>query len=137
MALVLRANDLSTNARQIHEESVVLSAQAGFLRRLIDDEVRVLQKLRRGMEHAHKRARREFGRLIHALDVSNEKLENTMRMLRETRVDPVFRPPGEEGKFLIDFADVDSVEAMRDTLKGSIAELQVSHPRTIFKTPSA
>ncbi|KAK3295180.1 autophagy-related protein 17 [Chaetomium fimeti] len=126
MALVLRANDLSTNARQIHEESVVLSAQTGFLRRLIDDEVRVLQKLRRGMERAHKYGRREFGRLIHALDVSNEKLENTMRMLRETRVDPVFRPPGEEGKFLIDFADVDSVEAMRDTLKGSIAELQAT-----------
>ncbi|EAQ91688.1 hypothetical protein CHGG_03623 [Chaetomium globosum CBS 148.51] len=126
MALVLRANDLSTNARQMHEDSVVLSAQTGFLRRLIDDEVRVLQKLRRGMEHAHKRARREFGRLIHALDVSNEKLENTMRMLRETRVDPIFRPPGEEGKFLIDFADVDSVEAMRDTLKGSIAELQAA-----------
>ncbi|KAL2150547.1 hypothetical protein VTH82DRAFT_7110 [Thermothelomyces myriococcoides] len=126
MALVLRANELTTHARQMHEESVILSAQTGFLRRLIDEEVVVLRKLRRGMGRARDRGRREFVQLLRTLDAANEKLEGTMRMLRETRVDPVFRPPGEEAKNLMDFLDVNSVEAMRNTLKGSVDELQVS-----------
>ncbi|KAL2177475.1 autophagy protein Apg17-domain-containing protein, partial [Thermothelomyces heterothallicus CBS 202.75] len=124
MALVLRANDLTTHARQMHEESVILGAQTGFLRRLIDEEVVVLRKLRRGMGRALDRGRREFVQLLRTLDAANEKLEGTMRMLRETKVDPVFRPPGEEAKNLMDFLDVNSVEAMRNTLKGSVDELQ-------------
>lgn len=127
MALVLRANELATHARQMHEESVILSAQTGFLRTLIDEEVLVLRKLRRGMGRAYDRGRREFVQLLRTLDIANEKLESTMRMLRETRVDPIFRPPGEEMKNLMDFLDVNSVEAMHDTLKASVDELQVSH----------
>ncbi|KAL2156917.1 hypothetical protein VTH06DRAFT_2323 [Thermothelomyces fergusii] len=126
MALVLRANELTTHARQMHEESVILGAQTGFLRRLIDEEAVVLRKLRRGMGRALDRGRREFVQLIRTLDAANEKLEGTMRMLRETRVDPVFRPPGEEAKNLMDFLDVNSVEAMRNTLKGSVDELQAA-----------
>jgi autophagy-related protein 17 len=126
MALVLRANDLATHARQMHEESVILGAQTGFLRQLMADEVRLLRKLRRGMGHAYDRGAREFQQLLVTLDAAHEKLEQTMRMLRETRVEPVFRPPGEEAKCLMDFVDENSVEGMRDALKGSIAELQVS-----------
>ncbi|KAL2145159.1 hypothetical protein VTI28DRAFT_7795 [Corynascus sepedonium] len=126
MALVLRANELATHARQMHEESVILSAQTGFLRTLIDEEVLVLRKLRRGMGRAYDRGRREFVQLLRTLDIANEKLESTMRMLRETRVDPIFRPPGEEMKNLMDFLDVNSVEAMHDTLKASVDELQAA-----------
>jgi autophagy-related protein 17 len=125
MALVLRANDLATHARQMHEESVILGAQTGFLRHMVDDEMWVLRKLRRGMGRAYDRGRREFKQLIRTLDAANEKLEQTMRMLRETRVEPVFRPSGEEEKCLMDFVEENSVEGMRDALKASIAELQV------------
>jgi autophagy-related protein 17 len=78
------------------------------------------------MGHAYDRGAREFQQLLVTLDAANEKLEQTMRMLRETRVEPVFRPPNEEAKCLMDFVDENSVEGMRDALKGSIAELQVS-----------
>lgn len=126
MALVLRANDLATQAREMHEESVILSAQTGFLRRGIEDEVRILKQVRRGMGRAYDAGRREFKHLIRTLDGANGRLEQTMRMLRATRVEPVFRPPGEEEKCLMDFVDENSVDGMRQALKASIAELQVS-----------
>ncbi|KAK4143184.1 autophagy-related protein 17 [Dichotomopilus funicola] len=126
MALVLRANDLATHAHQMHEESVILDAQTKFLRRLIDDETQLLQKLRRGMGRAYDVGRYEFKQLIRTLDASNEKLEKTLRMMQDTRVEAVFRPAGEEQKFLVDFIDENSVEAMRNTLKESIAELQAA-----------
>ncbi|KAL2270626.1 hypothetical protein VTJ83DRAFT_2810 [Remersonia thermophila] len=126
MALVLRANDLATHARQMHEESVILDAQTGFLRRVIEDEEQLLRKLRRGMGRAYDRGRRDFKQLIRTLDAANEKLERTMQMLRDTRVETVLRPPGEDPKSLMDFVDENSVERMRNTLKGSIAELQAA-----------
>ncbi|KAK4032645.1 autophagy-related protein 17 [Parachaetomium inaequale] len=126
MALVLRANDLATHARQMHEESVVLAAQTAFLRRLIDEEVLLLRKLRRGMGHAYDHGQREFGQLVRTLDAANEKLLKTMDMLRDTRVEPVFRPPGEDAKCLMDFVDENSVKVMQDTLMGNIGELQAA-----------
>jgi autophagy-related protein 17 len=126
MALVLRAHDLATNARQMHEESVILSAQTGALRQLIEYQVRLLRRVRRVMGRAYDFGRRDFKQLIRALDAANGKLEKTMQMLRDTHVERIFRPPGEEDKSLMDFVDENSVEAMRDALKASIAELQVS-----------
>ncbi|KAG7291269.1 hypothetical protein NEMBOFW57_001281 [Staphylotrichum longicolle] len=126
MALVLRANDLATHARQMHEDSVIQSAQTGFLHWVIAEEVQVLRMLRRGMERTYDKARREFKQLPRTLDAANEKLEKTMRMLRETRVEPVFRPPGEPDKCLMDFVDENSVEAMHNALKASIGDLQAA-----------
>ncbi|KAK4150467.1 autophagy-related protein 17 [Chaetomidium leptoderma] len=126
MGLVLRANDLATHARQMYEESVILGAQTGFLRRLIDDEIRLLRKLRKGMALAYNTGSREFKPLLRTLDAADGKLEKTMRMLRETYVEPVFRPRGEEKKCLMDFVDEHGVESMRDELKGSIAGLQAA-----------
>lgn len=136
MALVLRAHDLATHARQMHEESVVLGAQTGSLRQLIDYQVRVLRKVRRGMGRVYDSGRREFKHLIRTLDAANGKLEKTMQMLRDTQVEAVFRPPGEEVKCLMDFVDENSVEAMRDALKASIAELQVKATR-FFLPPTS
>lgn len=126
MALVLRANDLATHAREMYEESVVLSAQTGFLRQGIDEEVWILKQVRRGMGRAYDSGRRKFKRLIRTLDGANGRLEQTMCMLRETRVERVFRPAGEGEKCLMDFVDEKSVDTMRDALKASIGELQVS-----------
>ncbi|KAK4118565.1 hypothetical protein N657DRAFT_651118 [Parathielavia appendiculata] len=126
MALVLRANDLLTHARGMQEESVILGAQTGFLRRLIDEEALVLRRLRAVVGRSYDKGQRDFKQLIRTLDVENDKLEQTMRMLRETTVDRVFRPPGEEEKSLMDFIDEDSVEGIRNALKGSIADLQAA-----------
>lgn len=126
MTLVLRANDLSTHARQLHEESVILGAQAAFLRRGINDQTKLLLRVRRNMIRTYDSAKREFKRLLLTLDATNDKLENTMGMLRDTTVDPVFRPEGEEPKNLLDFVDENQVDGMRDALKANIGQLQVS-----------
>jgi len=127
MTLVLRGHDLATHARQLHEESVILSAQTGFLRQGISEQVRVLRQVRRGMNRAYDGGRREFKQLIRTLDAANSRLEQTMGMLRATVVDAVFRPSGEEPKSLMDFVDEKTVDTVRDALKASIKELQVSH----------
>ncbi|ROV92274.1 hypothetical protein VSDG_07226 [Cytospora chrysosperma] len=126
MTLVLRANDLSTHARQLHEESVILSAQTAFVKTGIDDQTKLLLRVRRNMIRTYDAGKREFKHIIKTLDSANGKLENTIDMLRNTTVDSVFRPPGETPKNLLDFVDENQVHGMRDALKGSIAELQAT-----------
>ena len=126
--LVLRAHELATNARQMHEESVVLGAQTAFLRRGIQEQTRVLHLVRKMMTRAYDLGRRDFKKLIVELDRANSLLEETMATLRNTRVDPSFRPLGEEPKCLMDFVDEKTVDGMRNALKESIKELQVRTP---------
>ncbi|KAK3399520.1 autophagy-related protein 17 [Sordaria brevicollis] len=127
MTLVLRANDLATSARQMHEESVILSAQTEFLRHGILEEMRILQQVRRGMQRAYDIGTRDFKQIIRDLDTINKRLENIMDILRNTTVESVFRQPGEEGpKCLLDFIDIKVVEQVRDALKVSVDELQAA-----------
>lgn len=125
ITLVLRADELARHARQLHEEAVVLSAQTAFLRRGISEQVRILLRVRKGMKAVYDGKTREFRHLLKTLDGANSRLEATMTMLRQTPVEAVFRPAGEEKKSLLDFVDEKSVDRMRNALKQSIAELQV------------
>ncbi|KAK1828797.1 autophagy-related protein 17 [Podospora conica] len=124
--LVLRAHELVTNARQMHEDSVVLGAQTDFLRRGIQEQTRILLLVHKMMTRAYDHGRRDFKKLIAELDRANAQLEETMAALRSTRVDPSFRPPGEEPKCLMDFVDENQVEGMHDALKESIKELRAA-----------
>lgn len=126
MTLVLRANDLSTHARQLHEEAVIASAQTAFLKKGIRDQVKLLMRVRRSLIRTYDAGKRDFKQIPKTLDAANGKLEAVMDMLRNTTVDPVFRPAGEEPKNLLDFVDETKVEKLRDALKASIGELQVS-----------
>jgi autophagy-related protein 17 len=126
ITLVWRAHDLATHARQMHEEAVILSAQTSFLRQGISEQVRILRQVRRGMNRAYDGGRNDFKKLIRTLDAANSRLEQAINVLRGTIVDPVFRPAGEEEKCLMDFVDEKTVDSMRDTVKESIKELQVS-----------
>ncbi|KAK0631115.1 autophagy-related protein 17 [Bombardia bombarda] len=121
---VMQANHLTHNARQMHEESVILTAQTAFLRHNIAEQQRILRKVRRGMTHVYENGSKEFEDLIVTLDKANNKLESTLGMLRTTVVESIFRPPGEEAKYLLDFVDENSVGGMQNALKESIGELQ-------------
>ena len=123
---VLRANDLATHSRQLHEQSVILSAQTAFLRAGISEQVRVLRQVRKGMGRVYDAGKQDFKKLIRHLDVADARLEQTIGMLKGTLVESVFRPRGEEKRSLMDFVDEKSVEGMRDALKASIGGLQVS-----------
>ncbi|KAF3020321.1 autophagy protein 17 [Neopestalotiopsis sp. 37M] len=124
MAHVLRANEIVTAARQAHEESVILGAQAQFLRRGINDQIRLLLRARRSMTKTYDSGKRGFKRVIKSLDAANEQLETTMDVLRDRIVESAFRPKGEERRNLLDFVDVAQVETMTSTLKDNIVALQ-------------
>lgn len=62
--------------------------------------------------------------MIKQLDASGERLQKSMDMLRQTPVDPVFRPAGEEQKTLVDFIDEVAVENAMNAVKSHIMELQ-------------
>lgn len=126
VTLVRRADDLSTHARHLHEESVILGAQTAFLKRGIADQLRLLSRVHRNMIHTYDASKREFKQLTPAMDAVHGKLQQTMDMLREIPVDPLFRPPGEAQKYLFDFVSEDQVQIMLADLKEGIDQLQVS-----------
>ncbi|KAL2753857.1 hypothetical protein ACRALDRAFT_2109101 [Sodiomyces alcalophilus JCM 7366] len=126
MQHVLRANDLATKARRLHEEAALLCAQTQFLRRAIVRQTANLMRVRRGLKRTYDAGKYDFGSLVKTMDTANERLQATMEMLRDTRVEAVFRPPGEEPRNLMDFVDERSVHDMVEALKNSLGELQTS-----------
>ncbi|KAH9887419.1 kinase activator [Xylariomycetidae sp. FL2044] len=124
--LVLRANDLVHSARQAHQESVILSSQSHFLRHGITDQLRLLLRLRRGMNRSYETGKREFKHIIKTLDTTNGRLEHTINVLQGRHVEPSFRPPDEERRNLLDFVDELQVDTMRNALKDNIQTLQAT-----------
>ncbi|KAK4163846.1 autophagy-related protein 17 [Cladorrhinum sp. PSN259] len=121
---VMRANDLATQGRRMHEESVILTAQMGFLRQGISDQMQILRQVRRSMQRVYKGGQRDLKMILASMDDANDKLNGTMQMLRETIVERVFRPPEEVPRTLMHFIDEKSVDDIRNALKESIRELQ-------------
>lgn len=130
MTLVLRANELATAARQSHEDTSLLAAQTSFLRGSILDQAAILVRMRRSLQATYDWGKRDFKKLVKAMDEMDGELESTMEMLRQTGVQTMLRPEGEEKKSLLDFVDEGSVVGMRDAMKKSIQELQVSEKTT-------
>lgn len=135
MTLVLRANDLATAAGHAHEDTAILTAQAGFLRRSILDQAAILVRVRRSLQVTYDWGKKDFKMLIKAMDEVDGELGDTMEMLRGTEVHSGLRPKGEDRKTLLDFVDEASVHGMREAMKKSIQELQVS-PTVHYVTQS-
>lgn len=126
MTHVLRANEFATSARHLHEDTAVLAAQAGFLRSSILDQAALLVRVRRSLQATYDWGKRDFKKLIKAMDEVDGELGDTMDMLRGTGVQSVLGLKGEDRRNLLDFVDEASVHGMRDAMKKSIEGLQVS-----------
>lgn len=74
-------------------------------------------------------------RIIQALDVADARLKNTLDALRQTMVEPAFRPPSDEPKSLFDFVDEGGINDLYETIKLSIDRYDTA--RSIFKDISA
>lgn len=57
---VWRANEIVTSARATLEESAILTARTEFLRSGISEQVKILRKVRGGVESVYKDGQREF-----------------------------------------------------------------------------
>ena len=123
---VLRAQAIATTARKSYEEAVLLSAQSQYLQQSITDQASILRRIRKGLQRTYDFKKRDMKSMLKTMDGADEQLQNMMDVLRNTMVDPVFRPEGEDPKTLMDFLDEKSVYAIREALKKSIEELQVS-----------
>lgn len=129
ITLVLRANELATHARQLQLEAVVQSAQTAFLRSSIKEQTGILNRLRDGLLQTYEWSDADFKELLRQLDASGDRLAKTMETLRQTPVDAVFRPLGEEQKTLLDFINEEDVESRIEAVKGHMMELQVQSLR--------
>jgi autophagy-related protein 17 len=130
---VLRANEIATASRQLHEDAVIRAAHSDFLRRSISDQAHILLRVRRSLQRTYDYGKRDFKQLIKMMDGADEKLQVTMKMLRGTRVEPIFRPVGEDSKTLLDFVDEKSVHSVVEALKSSLGGLQVrNYQRSIL-----
>lgn len=131
---VWRANEIVTSARSALEETVVVSARIGFLRRGLNNQLRLLYSVRTEVQDISLRGRSDFSGILKSLDAADARLRRTLDSLRETIVHASFRPEGEEPKSLHDFVDERGVEELHTALKSSIdrtnaaqAELDVSN----------
>lgn len=91
---VARANEIVTSARSALEESVVVSARTGFLRRGLNNQLRLLYNVRTEVEEISLRGRTEFASVLKSLDAADVRLRKTLDLLRETIVHASFRPEG-------------------------------------------
>ncbi|KAF3482771.1 uncharacterized protein GIQ15_02095 [Arthroderma uncinatum] len=117
---VWRANEIVTSARTALEESVVVSARTGFLRRSLDEQIRLLYKVRTEVEDVAHRGRADFAGAIKDLDAVDSELQRTLDSLRETTLEPAFRPEQEVSKTLHDFIDEHAVDDIQSLLKDAI-----------------
>ncbi|KLJ11544.1 autophagy-like protein 17 [Blastomyces silverae] len=117
---VWRANEIVTTARAILEESVIISSRTSFLRRGLDEQLKLLYGVRTEVERVAHQGRSEFAAALKEMDTVGERLTETLDMLRDTTVEAAFRPAGEEPKSLYDFVDDRGVEDLQSLLKASI-----------------
>ncbi|KAJ5564373.1 hypothetical protein N7513_000615 [Penicillium frequentans] len=117
---VWRANEIVTAARSALEDSVVVSSRTGFLRRGLDNQLRLLFNVRSEIEEISYRGREEFSEALTSLDAADARLRSTLDLLRETIVHASFRPTEEQTKSLHDFVDERGVEELHAALKSSI-----------------
>ncbi|KAJ5432190.1 Autophagy-related protein 17 [Penicillium daleae] len=117
---VWRANEIVTAARSALEESVIVSSRTGFLRRGLNNQLRLLYDVRSEVEHISHRGRQDFSDALKSLDAADARLRATLDLLRNTIVHASFRPKDEEPKSLHDFVDERGVEELHAAMKSSI-----------------
>lgn len=123
---VLRANELATSARLSHQEALLLGAQTAFVRNSMLDQVTILTRVRGSLQCTYEWGKRDFKKLVKAMDEVDTELTGTMDMLRDTQVQSTLQPSDRKGLTLLDFVDETSVHDMREAMKRSIQDLQVS-----------
>ncbi|MCJ1427551.1 autophagy protein 17 [Sticta canariensis] len=117
---VYRANELVTATRNSLETSVITSARTEFLRTGIDSQVRILTRVRNNIEGVAREGAAEFKAVIRNLDTAEERLRETLNLLRKTMVEASLRPEDEGRRSLLDFVDETGVDGLMARIKTSI-----------------
>lgn len=124
---VYRANELVTSTRKSLETSVITSARTEFLRSGVDSQVRILDRVWENTKGVADESATEFAAVIQTLDAAEERLRQTLELLKGTMVEATLRPLEEERKSLMDFVDETGVANLMGTINGSIDAAQGAH----------
>ncbi|OBT53005.1 hypothetical protein VE04_06235, partial [Pseudogymnoascus sp. 24MN13] len=79
-----RANEIVSAAQDALGESVILTARTAFLRTGISQQVRLLEKVRSGIQVVYDDGQADFENVIKNLDDADDRLKKTMSTLRTT-----------------------------------------------------
>ncbi|KAK0969738.1 autophagy protein 17 [Friedmanniomyces endolithicus] len=82
-----RANEIVTRSRALIEEIAVLNARNAFARHGVDDQLDLLHAIRDGVAESSDVAGDEFQVIVASLDAANDRLQVTLKKLRQTVVD--------------------------------------------------
>ena len=117
---VYRANELVTSTRKSLESSVITSARIEFLRSGIDSQVKILARIRNNTEGVAKEGAAEFKAVARNFNTADERLRETLDLLRGTIVEASLRPEEEGRRSLLDYVDETGVAGLMAAVKGSI-----------------
>lgn len=117
---VWHANEIVTTARSTILECAALKSKTAFVRKSLQDQLKLLGDIRLEVEKSSFSGREDFSETLRNLDAANDRLNQSLGVLRETTVHSAFRPGDEISKTLHDFVDETGVEGLHASLKSSI-----------------
>ncbi|KAH8153140.1 uncharacterized protein LAJ45_02727 [Morchella importuna] len=134
--LCARAKTLVNSARVALQEATVISSRCVFLRNSLKDQLNVAIQINRMMHSTRDTSRAEFEKMLTGLDNADNRLNQTLEVLRNSIVDPAFSIPNPENedptsmtkaRTLHDFVDDEGIENLKSRLRHSIDQVQESH----------
>lgn len=136
IGLCARAKTLVNSARVALQEATVISSRCVFLRNSLKDQLNVAIQINRMMHSTRDTSRAEFEKMLTGLDNADNRLNQTLEVLRNSIVDPAFSMPNPEiedptsmtrARTLHDFVDDEGIENLKSRLRHSIDQVQESH----------
>jgi autophagy-related protein 17 len=134
---VHRATTILSRARADLESTTILAARTIFLQRSLASQLKILRGVQFELEDVVHSGQAEFSSILKELDDAEKRLEQTVRRLKDTKIEPGFRvadlrlsgvstdeATNEAKETLYDFVDVAPVDDLKDNLKASIDEVQ-------------
>ncbi|CAN6625789.1 autophagy-related protein 17 [Trichomonascus vanleenenianus] len=124
--ICIEANELVVTSRKQIEEGTVLWAQVIFFHDAIEEQLGLLQNVQSSFEDYHRKSSREFGDLVNQLAESYQSLDDALKMLDETDLDPELLKEGSDKRNLRSFVFESGIDQLRGTVEDIIYKSKTS-----------
>ena len=102
---VYRANEIVSDARQHLESLATHDAQTTYLRQAISNQLNILKGIHHGLCVAADEGSADFQAILKRLDDADAQIQRTLQVLKQTDIEPTFRPEEEAPRSLHSFLD--------------------------------
>lgn len=124
---VHRASDIVSAARSLLEDVASVTAKDRFLRSSIAQQLSILRTARTGLDAVSRDATAQFQALIKRMDAAHAQVKAATTDLRDTRVEPCFRPEGEQPRSLHSFVDENAVDMLSARFRACLDDFEAAH----------